>query len=223
MRKTAPRNKRSTPLLPLLPRFFFSFLFSFRFLLFSSSFHSDVTFIVSIRTNFNDGILSISRWFSEIAEETFLSIFLKIFPRISFPIDSQLIEKEKGEEEEEEAIVGNIAYILIVELSRNETLPERNWRGYWNPRRWNSVHDLMLSPLGARAPDRGNYRGWDPLSLKSCAHYVLKISRSTGIGGFGQQRVRKHPLLEISESFRAEVWREVYTRQVLKGRFTFQR
>lgn len=35
MRKTAPRNKRSTPLLPLLPRFFFSFLFSFRFLLFS--------------------------------------------------------------------------------------------------------------------------------------------------------------------------------------------
>lgn len=39
---------------------FLFFLFSF-FPLFFSSFHSDATFIVSVRTNFNDEILSISR------------------------------------------------------------------------------------------------------------------------------------------------------------------
>lgn len=75
-----------------------------------------------------------------------ISVHLCKIARISFPIDSQLIEIEE-EEEEGEAFVGN------------ETLPERNSRGYRNLRRWNNVHDLMLSPLEARAPDRGNYRG----------------------------------------------------------------
>lgn len=79
-----------------------------------------------------------------------ISVHLCKIARISFPIDSQLIEIEEEEEEEGEAFVGT---------SRNETLPERNSRGYRNLRRWNNVHDLMLSPLEARAPDRGNYRG----------------------------------------------------------------
>lgn len=85
MQKTAPRNKRSTRYalvlpLPPLPRFFFSFLFFFHS--FSPLFTP--TWRLLFRLERISTIESF-RWFSEIAKEAFLSIFVK---SLEFPFPS---------------------------------------------------------------------------------------------------------------------------------------
>lgn len=150
---------------PLL-RFFFSFLF-FSTLFLLLSFRRDV---------YCFGSNEFQRWnpfdFPKLRSRRLtLSIFLKISP-ISFEFPFLSIRNAINRRRRRRKLLEHRVYIIV---ARNETLPERNSRGCRNLRWWNNVHDLMLNPLEARAPDRGNYRGWDPLSLKSCAHYVLKI------------------------------------------------
>lgn len=150
---------------PLLRFFFFFSLFSTLFLLLS--FRRDV---------YCFGSNEFQRWnpfdFPKLRSRRLtLSIFLKISP-ISFEFPFLSIRNAINRRRRRRKLLEHRVYIIV---ARNETLPERNSRGCRNLRWWNNVHDLMLNPLEARAPDRGNYRGWDPLSLKSCAHYVLKI------------------------------------------------
>lgn len=166
MQKTAPRNKRSTRYVFLFFVSFFSFLF-FSTLFLLLSFRRDV---------YCFGSNEFQRWnpfdFPKLRSRRLtLSIFLKISP-ISFEFPFLSIRNAINRRRRRRRLLEHRVYIIV---ARNETLPERNSRGCRNLRWWNNVHDLMLNPLETRAPDRGNYRGWDPLSLKSCAHYVLKI------------------------------------------------
>lgn len=125
---------------------------SFLFFLFSF-FHSfSPPFIPTRRLLFRFERISTMKSFrfSEIAEQTFDSLdFSKKFPFLS-------IRNAINRRRRRRRLLEHRVYIIV---ARNETLPERNSRGCRNLRWWNNVHDLMLNPLEARAPDRGNYRG----------------------------------------------------------------